>query len=86
MSLSAETTGSVLGETLAEIAGEKAGTLKADVPAIAGPLPPEAAAVVTAKAQMLQAPVTWVKPARETNHQDQTLIYEGIKYPQRLLG
>ena len=73
-----------LGETLAEIAGEKAGVLKAGVPAIAGPLPPEAAAVVTDKAQTLKAPLTWVKPAKAAK--EQTLIYQGIEYPQQLLG
>ncbi|PZO15362.1 MAG: bifunctional folylpolyglutamate synthase/dihydrofolate synthase [Leptolyngbya foveolarum] len=79
-----------LGDTIAEIAGEKAGILKSGVPAIAAPLPSDARAVVTAKAQTLQAPLTWIKPAQEvakgTDREPPTLIYEGIEYPQMLLG
>ena len=73
-----------LGESLAEIAGEKAGILKAGVSAIAGPLPLEAAAVVEARAQTLQAPLTWVTPAEEI--ENQRLSYQGTEYPQVLLG
>ena len=58
-----------LGETIAEIAGEKAGILKPGVPAIAGPLPAEAKTVVTAKAQTLQAPLIWVNPPIETDRE-----------------
>jgi len=77
-----------LGDTLAEIAGEKAGILKAGVQAIAGPLPPEAANVVTQRATQRQAPLTWVEPATEINTVDgiTTLNYDGIEYPQTLLG
>jgi dihydrofolate synthase/folylpolyglutamate synthase len=42
-----------LGETLAAIAGEKAGILKPGVPAVIGPLPSEALAVVEARATQL---------------------------------
>lgn len=98
-----------LGNTLADIATEKAGILKPGVAAIAGPLPSEAAAVVTAKAAELKAPLTWVTPAHAVTDAvthavtdavtDQladdainqtwptpTLIYDGIQYPQTLLG
>ena len=87
-----------LGETIAEIASEKAGILKPQVPAIAGPLPPAAKTVVTQKAQALQAPLTWVEPAQaiatanidtanvNTANKEQTLVYQGIEYPQTLLG
>lgn len=76
-----------LGNTLAEIAGEKAGILKPGACAIAGPLPPEAAAVVTAKAAELNAPLTWIIPAEEvTEAVEPTLRYNGIQYPQVLLG
>jgi dihydrofolate synthase / folylpolyglutamate synthase len=81
-----------LGNTLAEIAGEKAGILKPAVPAIAGPLPPEAAAVVRARAAVLNAPLTWVTAAEEVSSQVSSsesspmLSYEGIHYPQVLLG
>ncbi|MEL6855803.1 MAG: bifunctional folylpolyglutamate synthase/dihydrofolate synthase, partial [Cyanobacteria bacterium J06607_13] len=54
-----------LGDTLGKIAGEKAGILKPGVPAIAGPLPLEAAEVVTAKATAQAAPLTWVQPSEE---------------------
>lgn len=76
-----------LGNTLAEIAGEKAGILKPGIAAIAGPLPSEAAAVVTAKANELNAPLTWVTPAEEvTERTEPTLAYSDIQYPQVLLG
>lgn len=77
-----------LGDTLAAIAHEKAGILKPGVQAIAGPLPPEAKAVVTARAAALQAPLTWVNPAEEVTDTagKPALQYEGIQYPQTLLG
>ena len=56
-----------LGPTLADIAGEKAGVIKQECPVIVGPLPPEAKEVVVAKAQELDAPITFVEPAREIN-------------------
>ncbi len=73
-----------LGDTLAKIAREKAGILKAGVPAIIGPLPDDAAAVVKARAVEVGAPLTWVEPAEKTN--DNLLAYKGIEYPQTLLG
>ena len=42
-----------LGDTLSAIAGEKAGILKPGVPAVVGPLPSEAQAVVEARASQL---------------------------------
>jgi len=46
-----------LGETLAEIAGEKAGILKRGVPCVVGPQAPEALAVIEARAARLGAPL-----------------------------
>lgn len=46
-----------LGDTLAAIAGEKAGILKPGVPAVAGALHPEALAVIAARADMLPCPL-----------------------------
>jgi dihydrofolate synthase/folylpolyglutamate synthase len=46
-----------LGATLAAIAGEKAGILKPGVPGVVGSLPPEAAAVVEARAREQGAPL-----------------------------
>lgn len=79
-----------LGDTLGKIAGEKAGILKPGVSGIIGPLPPEAAAVVTAKAAEQKAPLTWVEPSVEicpaTDDLPAQLRYEDIDYPQVLLG
>ena len=46
-----------LGDTHAAIAGEKAGILKPGVPAVMGPLPGEAEAVVAARARALGVPL-----------------------------
>lgn len=46
-----------LGETLAEIAGEKAGILKRGVPCVVGPQEEAALAVIEAKAERLGAPL-----------------------------
>ena len=46
-----------LGETLAEIAGEKAGIIKRGVPVIVGPQSDEALAVIEAKAIRMGAPI-----------------------------
>jgi dihydrofolate synthase/folylpolyglutamate synthase len=46
-----------LGHSLREIAGEKAGILKAGVPAIVAGQPPEARAVILARAEKVGAPV-----------------------------
>ncbi|WP_114964505.1 bifunctional folylpolyglutamate synthase/dihydrofolate synthase [Alkalilacustris brevis] len=46
-----------LGNTLAEIAGEKAGILKPGVPCIVGPQPEEALAAIEARAARLGAPL-----------------------------
>ncbi len=49
-----------LGDTLAAIAGEKAGIVKPGVPVVVGALPEEAAAVVRARAAELDAPALWL--------------------------
>lgn len=49
-----------LGDTLAQIAGEKAGILKPGVPAVAGLLPEPARRVVEARARELGAPLAWL--------------------------
>ncbi len=46
-----------LGETLAEIAGEKAGIIKRGVPVIVGPQSPEGLDVIEAKAARMGAPI-----------------------------
>ncbi|MGF1535068.1 MAG: bifunctional folylpolyglutamate synthase/dihydrofolate synthase [Elainellaceae cyanobacterium] len=52
-----------LGPTLAHIAGEKAGILKPGVPAVVGPVPEEAAAVITQRSQTVGCPLIWVSSA-----------------------
>jgi dihydrofolate synthase/folylpolyglutamate synthase len=52
-----------LGPTLADIAGEKAGILKPGRPAVIGPLPPEAEAVVQKRLLELKCPAVWPHPA-----------------------
>jgi dihydrofolate synthase/folylpolyglutamate synthase len=46
-----------LGDTIAAIAGEKAGILKSSVPAVLGPQPQDAETVITARAAALGAPL-----------------------------
>ncbi|MFK8183312.1 MAG: folylpolyglutamate synthase/dihydrofolate synthase family protein [Phormidesmis sp.] len=75
-----------LGDTLAKIASEKAGILKAGVDVIVGPLPAEAQAVVDAKARQMNAPMKRVVPAETVEGKPLTLTYEGIDYQQALLG
>ncbi len=79
-----------LGPTIADIAREKAGVLKPNCPAIVGQLPTEAKDVVIARAQELNCPVTWVKPAKgikiAQRHDANWAKYEEIKYPLPLLG
>lgn len=79
-----------LGPTLADIAGEKAGVIKPKCPVIVGQLPSEAKEVVIAKAQELDAPITFVEPAREikisTTNGIRWARYEDLEYPLPLLG
>jgi dihydrofolate synthase / folylpolyglutamate synthase len=56
-----------LGETIPEIAGEKAGIIKSGCPVVIGQLPIEATQVITRRAQELQAPCTQITPAVEIN-------------------
>ena len=50
-----------LGDTLAAIAGEKAGIIKSGVPCVVGELPPEAEVVVRARAREVGAPLHFVR-------------------------
>ncbi len=54
-----------LGETIPEIAGEKAGIIKPGCPVVMGQLPIEATQVITQIAQALQAPCCQITPAAE---------------------
>jgi dihydrofolate synthase / folylpolyglutamate synthase len=86
-----------LGDTIAKIAGEKAGILKPDCPAIIGTLPPEATTVIRERTIDLNCPTTWVKPAIAIKYSDSTVQSSlthklpwvesgGTKYPLALLG
>ncbi len=55
----------VLGSTLAEIAGEKAGILKPGCPAVIGQLPPEANVVIYRRAAELGCETTYPQPAKD---------------------
>jgi dihydrofolate synthase / folylpolyglutamate synthase len=80
-----------LGPTLADIAREKAGILKAECPAILGPLPSEAAQVVQEKVKTLNCPTQWVNPAQWMLSRINSTPYPWAKaadiaYPLPLLG
>ena len=83
-----------LGPTVADIAREKAGILKANCPAVIGQLPPEAEAVVASKIEELNCPVVWGKPAKIIKVSNSKLEqsdfdwakYQGIEYPLALPG
>ena len=87
-----------LGDTISKITWEKAGILKPNCPAIIGPLPPDAVAVVTERIATLNCPAIWVKSAvatckpellGETSASALALPWvesAGIKYPLALLG
>ncbi len=50
-----------LGDTLAKIAGEKAGIIKPGIPAVSAPQVPEAAAVFVEKARSIGSPLSFVE-------------------------
>ena len=65
-----------LGETLPEIAGEKAGIIKRGVPCVVGPQEPDGLAVIEAKAATLGAPL-WVHGQHWTASEERgRLIYQ----------
>ncbi|MCC3405510.1 MAG: bifunctional folylpolyglutamate synthase/dihydrofolate synthase [Microcoleus sp. PH2017_10_PVI_O_A] len=53
----------ILGPTVADIAGEKAGIIKSKCPVVVGELPESARLVVEKRIQELGCPAVWVKPA-----------------------
>ncbi len=73
-----------LGPTLADIAAEKAGILKPHCPAVVGPLPPEADAVVSARLAELACPTLRVEPARDLGQG--RACWRGIEYSLSLAG
>ncbi|MGB7712219.1 MAG: folylpolyglutamate synthase/dihydrofolate synthase family protein [Microcoleus sp.] len=80
----------ILGPTVADIAGEKAGILKSKSPAIIGELPEDARMVIEKRIQKLDCPAIWVKPARDLGQglAEYQLNQNGVKvrYELPLLG
>lgn len=91
-----------LGPTVADIAREKAGILKSACPAIVGPIPPDAEAVVKQRISDLECPALWVKPSLDLGNgwaeyslppytsypfsNSQVLTPAPLKYPLSLPG
>ncbi len=80
-----------LGHTLAAIAAEKAGILKARCPAIVGQLPESAMAVVQEKIAQLECPAVFPQPAEPISDGEHRtnlpwVCSRGIRYPLPLLG
>jgi dihydrofolate synthase/folylpolyglutamate synthase len=71
-----------LGDTIAAIAGEKAGILKRGVPAVVAPQPPEAAEAIEAAAERVGAPLLRWGEDFEAFEQRGRLVYQS---EQRLL-
>jgi dihydrofolate synthase / folylpolyglutamate synthase len=69
-----------LGDTVAAIAGEKAGILKPGAPAVIGPQPEEAEAVIEARARAIGAPLyCWGREWR-CEAAGQSMRYQGEKW------
>ena len=83
-----------LGPTLADIAGEKAGILKPQRPAVVGPLPPDAEIVVKHRIAELNCPVVWAEPAQWVDPPASPVTpasppwaeFRGVHYPLALQG
>ncbi len=76
----------LLGPTLADIAFEKAGILKPQIPSIIGKVPPQAKQVIEQKITELNCPATWIEPATLHPTKPKTAIYKNIEYPLPLAG
>jgi dihydrofolate synthase / folylpolyglutamate synthase len=66
-----------LGETLTEIAGEKAGILKPGVACVVGPQPPEAAAAIENRARAIGAPLLRHGAEWHAEGTDDGFVYRG---------
>jgi dihydrofolate synthase / folylpolyglutamate synthase len=80
-----------LGETIPEIAAEKAGIIKSGCPVVIGQLPPAAVTVMRQKAIDLQCAFTQIEPAIELQPEPQPVLQRralayGVEYPLPLLG
>ncbi|WP_017295203.1 bifunctional folylpolyglutamate synthase/dihydrofolate synthase [Geminocystis herdmanii] len=76
-----------LGNTLTEIATEKAGVIKAQCPVIVGNLPEEANIVVRNRAKILDCPTIWAESAEKFSKNGENWAkYQDIEYPLPLAG
>ena len=73
-----------LGETLTEIAGEKAGIIKPKIPVVCAPQVPEALSVITQTAQERDAPLAVVAPAQWKD--GSSILWQDQPYILSLLG
>ena len=73
-----------LGPTVADIAGEKAGILKANCAAVIGQLPESAQGVVRERIKLLNCPTVSVEAAEKIA--DNRAKYQGLEYPLSLAG
>ncbi|HEX3865026.1 MAG TPA: folylpolyglutamate synthase/dihydrofolate synthase family protein [Stellaceae bacterium] len=70
-----------LGDTVAAIAGEKAGILKTGVPAVIGPQPADAAAVIAARADAIAAPLyRWGQEWHCESRGPDAMRYRGVRW------
>lgn len=81
----------LLGNTLGEVAKEKAGIIKRNVPLVCGPMPEEAFSVINEYAEKNLAPLSRVLPYSGTFHLhpetfSQELVLEGIPFRISLPG
>jgi dihydrofolate synthase/folylpolyglutamate synthase len=74
-----------LGDTVAAIAGEKAGILKAEVTAVIAPQPSEAAAVIEARAAAVSAPLYRARHEWRCEASGAGMRYEGERWRLDLL-
>lgn len=70
-----------LGDTIAEVASEKAGIFKRGVPAVLGPLPPDATAVAEVAAETVGAPV--LRLGRDATVSDVAVDARGTRFEYR---
>jgi dihydrofolate synthase/folylpolyglutamate synthase len=74
-----------LGDTLRQIAQEKAGIIKPQCPVVVGKLPLEAQEVIREKISELKCPSVWVEPAQKMRKNGENWAnYQGIEYPLSL--
>lgn len=69
-----------LGNTLADIAREKAGILKSECPAIIGPVSPAAQTVIEQRIHALHCSSTWVSPSKDLGN-NRFEYFSSIKQP-----